>query len=661
MPDIHSVVKLLKNHIYPTYQLYATMTSKKTSPEEGLVLGVLTVLSWLRQRMGEEIPQEAMLPEPDCFREVRPEQLLSFHVNHGYVVDVVSLPEEGLWTLQIVEPDLGSDPGNPQQSRRPVAGRILETDVGFCIKNMQLQCGVKTVVSDPENTAPAPVYRPAFVKRLYNNPNFGLQQCRHIQPNVNYINTLEDLKKLEALLEAEDNQLLSLVFTKPKEYEDEDKLPLESLPLETLSIKHQEDSEIEGWPVKPIVVEDSYSHKEAEKKKKQQSKDRGKRPVVSSFAELRLLSQNPLLAQEKPLLPKLQQRPRKEKYVLPSVNIHKLAASFAAYAHVFLLHEKLFAKFTASHALPLREGEAVLLEPKCFGGGSKIYATAIPEAEKFLRKDVFVYPRGKAYRFGDIFFLAGARDALVQGKVELQEQSASQLERWQIEMLALQKQYEAKLEAEHSNYAKLEAKNSSLKQQITLEENKSKALREAQQKLADEHQQVLTAKDAYIAFLQRQVSRPHTKKELPDWVSKVHGEHLLLHPRALQTLEAASVNADRLELIYDALDYMATDYWESRYGKLSNEELLNLSSQKYHRAFEITPCKGTTLDVYSQQYHIPYFKDEMGRIKASELNFHLKAGNKAEHLVRIYFLFDDAKKLIVVGSLPEHLQTVSIS
>lgn len=42
------------------------------------------------------------------------------------------------------------------------------------------------------------------------------------------------------------------------------------------------------------------------------------------------------------------------------------------------------------------------------------------------------------------------------------------------------------------------------------------------------------------------------------------------------------------------------------------------------------------------------------------LDFHLGVGNDPENLLRIYFLHDDAKKLIVVGSLPRHLKAVTI-
>lgn len=41
------------------------------------------------------------------------------------------------------------------------------------------------------------------------------------------------------------------------------------------------------------------------------------------------------------------------------------------------------------------------------------------------------------------------------------------------------------------------------------------------------------------------------------------------------------------------------------------------------------------------------------------LNYHLRCGNTAPYLIRVYFLHDDDNKLIVVGSLPNHLPTFS--
>ena len=37
----------------------------------------------------------------------------------------------------------------------------------------------------------------------------------------------------------------------------------------------------------------------------------------------------------------------------------------------------------------------------------------------------------------------------------------------------------------------------------------------------------------------------------------------------------------------------------------------------------------------------------------------LKIGNRQENLLRIYFLIDQEKQLIVIGSMPEHLSTIT--
>lgn len=135
------MVRLLRNHLYPTYQLYAVMDSSKLTPLDGLKLGALTVLSWLRLRLGGDIPLALQTPEPEAYADFAVTDLCSAHLNYGFVIDIISLPEKGMWTMQITEPDLGSDPGNPQQQRKPVAGRIIETNVanqyklpGYCTK-----------------------------------------------------------------------------------------------------------------------------------------------------------------------------------------------------------------------------------------------------------------------------------------------------------------------------------------------------------------------------------------------------------------------------------------------------------------------------------------------------------------------------------------------
>ena len=66
MPTQTRIVRLLQNHIYPTYQLYAAMSNKQTIPADGLRLAALTTMEWLRQRMGENAPSELIQPAPSA-------------------------------------------------------------------------------------------------------------------------------------------------------------------------------------------------------------------------------------------------------------------------------------------------------------------------------------------------------------------------------------------------------------------------------------------------------------------------------------------------------------------------------------------------------------------------------------------------------------------
>lgn len=68
----------------------------------------------------------------------------------------------------------------------------------------------------------------------------------------------------------------------------------------------------------------------------------------------------------------------------------------------------------------------------------------------------------------------------------------------------------------------------------------------------------------------------------------------------------------------------------------------------------------TTIEFTPAEYKIKYFPGARGRPVESPLDHHLKVGNAPENLLRIYFLHDDAKKLIVVGSLPRHLRSVTV-
>ena len=215
MGNSYRFVKLLKNHLYPTYQLHAVMANDKTDPRDGLRLAALTTMHWLKSRLGEAAPEEwGSLPLPEDYLSATDDELPSFYLNQGFVVNIVSLPDRGMWSLQITEPDLGSDPGNPDQKRPPVPGRIIETNVAFQIVDKQLECGFKTVISDPAGMAPeAEVYRTTVVRLLMENPAFGLKQVMDIPMKPSRISSSSQIKTMLWLTHHEDNQIPTVIFT----------------------------------------------------------------------------------------------------------------------------------------------------------------------------------------------------------------------------------------------------------------------------------------------------------------------------------------------------------------------------------------------------------------------------------------------------------------
>lgn len=664
MKDIHTVVRLLKNHLYPTYQLYAVMNSKKTTPQQGLVLGALTVIDWVRQRLGKDIPEVLNTPLPEEYANYPAEKLGSVHLNYGFVIDIVSLPEKGMWSLQITEPDLGSDPGNPKQARRPVAGRVMETNVTFAIKDKELECGIQILMSDPENTALAEVYRPAFVKKLYNNPDFGL---KHIVPLVNkpkFINTTDALTRMLQLYHNNANQLPCLIFTK---YKKEEEIQIKLRPVEMKELeKGKRTYDEEGNQKHEIKVEVELVNKLGPKDKQPAKKDKNKAKkeeqiIVRSIEELRILAENPVAVKNKPLLAKVQGgRKAQQQYQLPPYEVYRFAGSFTGFAQVYVLEPQLLEQLNQMENLQLQPGDVLVLEPQCFKGGKKIFPIKnVAINNKLIQKYIFTYPREKTVDFGEICFLSGAREVLVSSTREAKEYTTEQEKRFALQQSIQEAQWKAKLDEKNLALGRQESQLNKQSQQLNILEQEKQQQKEKYEQQLGRQQAVLAEREAFIQYLKERISRPHTKKQLPEWVQDKLGQHLVLHPRALATLEEASINEDRLELIYDALEYMATDFWESRYAGLSEAELLNRSSLKYDRGFEITVNSPSSISTYSSQYKIPNYLTKNGTLETKDLQWHMKAGNKSEHLVRIYFFFDDERKQIVVGSLPEHLPTVS--
>jgi hypothetical protein len=579
------------------------MSNRKAEIRDGLRLAALSTMDWLLQRLGDAAPDGLkMVPEPSQYRDVQDDCLISLHLNIGFVVDIVSIPEQGIWSLQITEPDLGSDPGNPEQQRQAVPGRIIETNIGFRITGSQLECGFQTVISDPEGTPQqAEVYRPAIVRRLIDHPDFGLKQVDTLTYDVHKITTAEQLKAMCRIWRDAENQLPCVVFT-----------PAIAGPQ--LNLPLFQPSAFQSPMLSQIPSEIS----------------------VQKFSGGEL-----------------------------SYDIADFAKYGVAFCRTYLLDTSLFDRFASSVSVPLTPGDIVVLEPACFGGNVralplKVNSARQAETMKRLRSDMYCYPRGKQISFGSIAFLSAARENLLRSTEQIMHQSEVASGQWSERLALLQMQWQAELKEKDKACEALSAQLERQKQYQNQIEQEKEALRCEQRIELEQFQSRLTDQNETIAYLRRKLSQPKEHSEIAAWVVQNFPGRLLLHPKAVTLLDEKSAREVSIELICDALDFLATDYWERRYLRISDEEMNSRCSEKYGRPFEVTPTGKITIEHTPAQYKVKYFPGVTGKPVESPLDYHLRIGNDPENLLRIYFLHDDEKQLIVVGSLPKHLKAVTI-
>lgn len=310
-------------------------------------------------------------------------------------------------------------------------------------------------------------------------------------------------------------------------------------------------------------------------------------------------------------------------------------------------------------------GDIFVLEPESFGGKSRILPlkpskTRQNETLLQLEAEMHAYPREKEVFFGHIAFLSAARESLLRSTDEAIRRSEDIGGEWQQKLALLQAEWKSVLSERDAAHAALSAQLDRQKEyQARLERDKDE-LREQHARELDKLREAIAEEREENAYLRRKLSQPRQHEGVAAWVNACFGDRLLLHPKAAALLSDKAAKTVDVELICDALDFLATDYWAQRYERLSEDEMLLSCSKKYGRPFLIAPVGERTLEFARADYVIPYFRDAQGKLRDSELDYHLKVGNDSENLLRIYFLHDDANRKIVVGSLPRHLRTATI-
>ena len=616
MPTDYRTVRLMKNRLYPTYQLHAVMAARKTTPENGLKIGALTILDWVRHRLGTGVPEELNAPLPEEYAAFPAENLHSFHTNEGYVIDIVSLPAQGVWTMHIVEPDLGSDPGNPDQRRAAVPGRVIESNISFTISNGELHCGFRTMISDPMDTAEkCEVYRPAFVRLLADNPQFGLRQVAPLTQTVSRVETIEQLRQLAALHKNPACHLPVVVFTQV-----------------------MKTAELTPFDIAPEDIPPDM------------------RISVSS---------RPIRLPNLPELPQKMDILGPKTPADPAFDLAAFAKSGLGYCRTVLLTDEMRTRFAAMTGHKLAPGDTLYWESESLGGAAEqfSYPPSTASREKLLAA---LMSRGRSHtRERDLslapcVFVAEAKrreqaeaQNLLRRSAEAEARFQEKLER---ETAACRGQMDAlreekdrlldQLDRAKQYRQRLESEKDELKQQLALAEEKLR------------HKTIQDREE--VAYLRRCLDRPAEHAQVTDWVQRHFSGRVLIIPKAADMLSEKGAREISLPLICDALDFLATDYWANRFERLPWHAVLDSCSRKYGRPFEVSSIGEMTIQFTPAQYKIKYFTNAQGKKRETALDQHLKVGNDPENLLRIYFTLDEDKRLIVVGSLPRHLKAVTI-
>ena len=596
-------IKLLKNRIYPTYQLYAVVNSK-ISAEEAMVIAVLETFSWLRKRFRDlTIPDEINYPEPDKYKGVKLDDFKSFRINEGYVVDVVFIKEKGVWAFQLVEPDLGPEPGNENQERKPAPGRVFATNIAFRIYNGKLECGFKTVCSEPENTkVVCEVFRLAVVKCIVRNELLGLEQIIPIIRDTHQINSTDKLDRLINYIRSNERQLPFVLTVEYKKIVDFNSL-IKNKP--GFDINNLLNRNIDGL----MVVTDDVKEE----------------PIEAKMREM--------------------------------------AGRKMGYAQFGFLPDKYIKNINDSLGCNISSGDVCVFYPEKYNQKKLFKRDSIKLNEKQfladLEKELQEFPKYKNINFGNVIFINEARIEELNKIIELSNSKEEIIKAIEDKIKVIELKYEDNIAALSNEMHEKDEKIDRLKAEIKeLNEKVDKNYLQVE-KFKSDHNDQINKLNLKIEWKDSKLNQPSKTEDIPEWVEKQFAGKLIFHNRAIGEIKKTPTGKTDMSLVCDAINYLANEYRDERLGLISKDESNNVCSDKYNRSFEVTPVGEKSIEMYTKEYKVKYRRNQNVKSKEVLLDQHLKVGKGNKDNLRIYFFYDEEKDLIVVGSLPKHLSAVN--
>ena len=321
--------------------------------------------------------------------------------------------------------------------------------------------------------------------------------------------------------------------------------------------------------------------------------------------------------------------------------------------------------FAAGSGSKLSSGDAALLEPARFGGGTQVfpYRPSSKEREKALdelTRTVYAYPRGIEWDFGHVEFLSAARENLLHETSKAVEASKAVSDEWAQKFAQLDTSYKAELAKKESELAALRKQIDRLRAYESQIEKEKNQLAQTLEQERQNGKLQLQARDGEVAYLEHKLTRPQKHTDVVEWARQTFADRLVLHKRTETLMDKKTAWGVDLGLLCDALDFLATDYWDYRFDKLPVDEMNRRCSAKYGRPFDVRKLGDMTIEFTPSEYKVKYKMTGTEKAREYALSWHLTVGNDPENLLRIYFFPDDKARKLVIGSMPEHLRAVQI-
>lgn len=599
-------IKLLKNVSYPTFQLYAEVENTRTAVPDALKIAVAETFTWLRTRFRgfDEIPPEMCLPEPRDYLSIRDDDLKSFRINEGYVAEVAYVREKGIWAFNLIEPDLGPDPGNTEQARKPVPGRVFETNIAFRIFDGRLECGFKTTCSEPEGTAaPCESFRVSVVKTMVRNELLGLKHGLPITETPYEADTVDKVKRIAAFAKDEQREI-------------------------------------------PLVVVSEYIG------------------VVDMLAFFKTLQTD--ISSLRPQLERIADEYNTNATAELPKKYNELAKLCMGYAHFCVLPNRfvdLFAEKTKDE-FPLENGDTRIIFPVQSGQSSRMFTRAEISADQSdfynsVRTIVTGYSKGKVMHFGQVKFINEARAEEQQTIIDMNASKTDIAEAFGKKLDIQGAKYAGEINLLRARLKESEQRVERLKNQAAALEDEKRQYCEKNETLKRNFSDAEECRKAALTQRTMLIERPNKPDEMAKWVEKYFSSRLTLHNNAVGLMKKVKPGEVDMPLLCDAVEFLAVEYRDCLMRTITPEEKENICSDKYGRRFEVTTINDRSIETFPGEYKIKYGRSYKGKPAEMPLNLHLKIGVDPEHLIRIYFLYDTENKLIVIGSMPKHLSTIT--